>query len=341
VTSTDAKCILCGGEANKVRNWTWENIKETYGRLSEKPIPEEIPKINYTIMKCAMCSLLFAEPQIPGNSAFYWWIAAVPNYYQEFRWEWGRVLAAIASHPKKRMLEVGCGSGNFLQYASERLNADVTGLDTNPEAVAKAKERGLRAHCWNLEQYILENPSIKFDVICAYHCLEHVPDPKQFVKLMQRILVPGGWLALSVPYSPTSWEVFEWDCLNLPPHHLTRWNKASLERLAFEVGMDAEIESSEGGLPGPLSVKPLVWKFLSLTGGSGAGVSGYLRPILHPVRFMRLALFALSRERVASKPAGDTALAILRFRPAFATVVSSTGWPIEVTDDPRPLRAGG
>jgi SAM-dependent methyltransferase len=320
VTAPTSKCILCGGEINKIRNWPWKDIKQAYCQLSELPIPEEIPKIDYAIMKCEMCSLLFADPQTPGSSEFYRWIAEVPNYYQEFRWEWGRVLGAIVSHPKTRMLEIGCGSGNFLQYASERGNADVTGLDTNPESVAKAKARGLRAHCLDVEQYVFENPSIKFDVICAYHCLEHVSDPKQFIKSMQRILVPDGRIALSVPYSPTSCEVFEWDCLNLPPHHLTRWNKASLERLAFEVGMDTEIESSEGELPDLLSVKPLVWKFLSLTGGSGAGASDYLRPILHPLRFMRLALFVLSRERVASKPAGDTALAILRFRPALPSL---------------------
>ena len=130
---------------------------------------------------------------------------------------------------------------------------------------------------------------------------------------MQRIIVPDGWIVVSVPYSPTSREVFEWECLNLPPHHMTRWNKKSLQRLAVEVGMSAEIETDESDLPGFLSVKHLVWKFLSLTGGSGNRPSDYLRPIAHPISFMRLALFMLARERVGGKPAGDTALARFRF----------------------------
>src|SRR5207244_2205446 len=31
------------------------------------------------------------------------------------------------------------------------------------------------------------------------------------------------------------------DCLNLPPHHLTRWNKTSLEALTRRVGLKAEL----------------------------------------------------------------------------------------------------
>jgi SAM-dependent methyltransferase len=171
----------------------------------------------------------------------------------------------------------------------------------------------MSAHCLTLEQYISENPSAKFDLICAYHCVEHVSSPKSLIELMQRIILPDGLIVVSVPYSPTNREIFEWECLNLPPHHMTRWNKKSLERLAFEVGMSAEIETDESDVPSLFSVKPLVWKFLSLSGGAGDRRSDYLRPIVHPINFMRLASFILARERVCGKPAGDTALARFRF----------------------------
>jgi 2-polyprenyl-3-methyl-5-hydroxy-6-metoxy-1,4-benzoquinol methylase len=96
-----------------------------------------------------------------------------------------------------------------LYYVSQHLsNVEITGLDINPNSVAKARERGLSAHCLTLEQYVSENPSARFDLICAYHRIEHVSSPKSLIELMQRIIRPHGWIVVSVPYSPTSREVF-------------------------------------------------------------------------------------------------------------------------------------
>lgn len=309
-----AKCLLCAGPVTKVRDWTHQDIKRTYSRIAEAPYPDTFPTIDYEILRCQNCTLLFADPALPGNDGFYEWVTTTRNYYQEHRWEWARCVEMLKDQTKRSILEIGCGTGNFLSYVSEHLsNVKITGLDTSSNSVAKARERGLCAHCLTLEQYISENPSARFNLICAYHCVEHVGNPKSLIESMQRIILPDGWIVVSVPYSPTTREVFEWECLNLPPHHMTRWNKKSLDRLALEVGMSAEIETDEGDLPSLFSVKPLVWKFLSLTGGSSDRPSDYLRPVAHPISFMRLASFILARERICGKPAGDTALVTLRF----------------------------
>lgn len=309
----DPRCILCKGSTTTIRRWMQQDIRKAYGSMAGKPLPETISTADYRILECSNCGLVFAEPQTPGDQAFYEWVSQGTNYYPVHRWEWERVLDVLSISQAKNILEVGCGTGNFLQYVLERLHLDATGLDTNPSSIQQAKERGLNVRCQSLETYISENPSSRFDVLCAYHCLEHVADPKAFLGLMQRVLIPDGLIVVSVPYSPTSWEALEWACLNLPPHHLTRWNKTSLECLASEVGMSAEIETEPSDLRGALPIKPLVWQFLALTGGAYGGLMDYVRPIIHPVRFARWVGFVLSRDRTSSGLAGDTAFVKFRF----------------------------
>ena len=75
-----------------------------------------------------------------------------------------------------------------------------------------------------------------FSFAAAYHCLEHVPDPKEFVQQLFNVISPGGSVFLSMPFSPMSVEIDWYDPFNHPPHHITRWNRRSLETLADVVG---------------------------------------------------------------------------------------------------------
>lgn len=306
-------CVLCASSAtHKKRDWQRDDIRSAYSRMAGKQFAPEIPIIDYEIIECESCGLLFALPQTPGNDLFYQWVTtSVRNYYQEHRWEWGRVVEILSDHPRKNILEIGCGSGNFLQYISKRLELRATGLDTHPAAIAACKTRGLPAYCLSLEEFALEHNSSKFDLICAFHCLEHVSDPMAFVRTMRALLTSDGSIIMSVPYSPTSLEVLEWDCLNLPPHHLTRWNKTCLVCLGDSLGMSVEVQSDESDLPAVFD-KKLWWKFLDLTGGARDSLRGFSRTFSHPIALARLISFILSRDRISGKRAGNTALAIFR-----------------------------
>src|SRR5438045_2335912 len=128
---------------------------------------------------------------------------------------------------------------------------------------------------------------------------------------MKKLLSEDGSIFLSVPNSPTSWEAFGWTRLNLPPHHLTRWNERSLERLASEIGMRAEIKTDLYALRG---IKSLFWHFLNLTGGAAGRFSEVVRVSVHPHKFLKLIVFALSRERDGTgQRQGDIALARFRY----------------------------
>ena len=229
-------CIVCGGQTTKRFDWNKSDVARTYSEAFDAEFPETIAVPDYQIRRCDNCTLEFADPMRPGNAEFYGWIASQSRYYPKTRWEWDGVKGLLTEAGTGiSVLEVGCGVGHFLEALSDIEGIRLTGLDTNAASVEECGRRGITAHQSDIMDFRPENP---FDAICAFHCLEHVPDPVSFLSRAVELLSPNGRVFVSVPYSPTSLEVTDEDCLNLPPHHLTRWNARALNQLARTVGVD-------------------------------------------------------------------------------------------------------
>jgi len=47
----------------------------------------------------------------------------------------------------------------------------------------------------------IQYPDASFDAIICNHVLEHVPDDRRAMRELYRVLKPGGWAILQVPYS--------------------------------------------------------------------------------------------------------------------------------------------
>jgi SAM-dependent methyltransferase len=110
-----------------------------------------------------------------------------------------RMAALRAEVPAgSRLLEVGCGTGEFLDCA-RRAGFDAFGLDTSPGAIREvARIVGEdQSFCGLLSD--LPDEVGGFDVIAGFHVLEHVPDPVAFAESVRDRLVPGGLLYLRVP----------------------------------------------------------------------------------------------------------------------------------------------
>lgn len=304
-------CIVCGTRARKVRNWSHDDIRKACAaKFPNIPLPPDIDFPDYQILACPQCHLIFANPPVPGNAKFYTWATSTPAYYPVTRWEWTRVIEIMTRRSAKNLLEIGCGRGNFLAYVAETTEVKVVGVDTHAPSVEACRRRGLSAHCSTVEEFTAANSSSKFDVVCAFHCLEHVADPRAFMKAMRSAVSQGGRLIVSVPYSPTSWEIIGWDAFNLPPHHLTRWRATSLQRLAAEIDLRIVVET-DGSSAGDEIWRSSYWRLLSTTGEARGGFSDYFSVVVHPILLFRSLWFTIRRDRVGSTLAGDIALAVL------------------------------
>ena len=120
--------------------------------------------------------------------------------------------------PGGKLLDVGCGSGDWMAQMKER-GWEVWGVDFDPQAVQTARNRGLRVEQGSLEGQRYETGS--FDAIVLNHVIEHVPDPRSTLGECHRLLKPGGKLALFTPNANSlgHW-VFRrnWRGLEIPRH---------------------------------------------------------------------------------------------------------------------------
>jgi SAM-dependent methyltransferase len=133
------------------------------------------------------------------------------------------------------ILDVGCGSGISLDWARE-FGWATHGVEISEGAVESARERGHAVVLGQLEE--AKYPDGTFDVVRAWHSLEHLPHPAQSLREMHRILKPGGRLWVEVPnVGSFLGATFRGRWFHLdPPRHLQNFSPATLRRMLAEAG---------------------------------------------------------------------------------------------------------
>jgi 2-polyprenyl-3-methyl-5-hydroxy-6-metoxy-1,4-benzoquinol methylase len=101
----------------------------------------------------------------------------------------------------KRVLEIGCGTGDFAAWMATAGAEFVLGVDASIKAVEKAIQKynikNLSFILSNLEAGTCTN---KFDVIVMIGVLEHVDNPELFLKQASKALKTGGEMIVTCPY---------------------------------------------------------------------------------------------------------------------------------------------
>ncbi len=112
--------------------------------------------------------------------------------------------------PKKhqRVLDVGCGTGNFsLKLA--RLGCKVTGIDLSKEMLARAKEKAGKEASEidfrRMDVYDLQFPDNHFDGVFSMAAFEFVKEPQRAYNEMLRVLKPGGSMLIGTINLDSKW----------------------------------------------------------------------------------------------------------------------------------------
>jgi 2-polyprenyl-3-methyl-5-hydroxy-6-metoxy-1,4-benzoquinol methylase len=108
-------------------------------------------------------------------------------------------LAAITKLAKgKRLLDVGCATGFFMEAAMEA-GFEVRGVEFSDVAISLARP-DVRARIVRGDVNALRSQETeKFDVVTAFDIIEHVQNPAKFLEDIREILCPEGVLAISSP----------------------------------------------------------------------------------------------------------------------------------------------
>lgn len=95
-----------------------------------------------------------------------------------------------------RILDIGCGAGEFLEMCGERFDAAL-GIDPSPASVRLCRSR--RVPALRADGSALPFASASMEVVRAMNILEHILDPHVFVREIYRVLEPGGLALIRMP----------------------------------------------------------------------------------------------------------------------------------------------
>jgi SAM-dependent methyltransferase len=101
-------------------------------------------------------------------------------------------FAAVAAAQPRRVLEVGCGMGNFAERVARDTSAEVVATDLSPRMVELARERGLDARVADVQELPFDDG--EFDCAVANAMLYHVEDLDRALSELARVLEPSGRL---------------------------------------------------------------------------------------------------------------------------------------------------
>lgn len=227
-------CDLCGADdAEPVLH-----LRDLIHRTTDVP---------FTLVRCRRCGLCYLNSRPPPAQLDRFYPADYAPYRRSGlaaaarRWLLRRELHSLwpLLAPPRRVLELGCGSGDLLQLLRERGNPNVLGIEPSAAAARAQQHWGLDVIRGTLEEARL--PSGSFDVALAQHVLEHLPSPSATLAELARVLRPGGALVLWLP-NAGSWAARVWGAAWMgydAPRHLYAFDlatlRALLERHGFSV----------------------------------------------------------------------------------------------------------
>jgi len=157
-----------------------------------------------------------------------------------------RVARIKALARGRRLLDVGCSCGFFLEAAAEG-GFDVSGVELSSAAISMARP-DIRVRIVHGDVNVLIGQSERrFDVVTAFDIIEHTYDPARFLREIKAILEPGGLLVVSTPDTGhalrrlmgSSWPMLQ------PLQHTVLFSRKGIAELLQDIGFRvAAIESA-------------------------------------------------------------------------------------------------
>jgi SAM-dependent methyltransferase len=232
------------------------------------PLPEavwedyrDISNQVLVLIECMECGYGRFDPVVPGTVKFYEAISGA-DYYNAEKWEFSCAAQDLKASGARRILDVGCGSGIFLDYLKKTLpGADLFGFDLNSDLLNQVASRGFGVLPHDFHQDDADfDGGTQFDAICMLQVLEHAVQPLAFLSAFLRLLRPGGLLILTTPNAAGPIRRFSDALTELPPHHLTRWTEQSFRTMLSTHGVIIHIVQFEP-LPDYLwdAYLPILW----------------------------------------------------------------------------------
>src|SRR5215471_17020111 len=192
----ETHCSLCGARATEVEAYGYDFEYNT----AANP---------FRFVRCTECGHLYLSPRpapadlsviYPSN---YYTLAGTGSLVAKLRrvWEGKKVgvYREAVGEGKKRILDVGCGEGRFLQVLRDfgPKEWELVGVDFDPAAVERCRARGFTALAKRVEDMAAEDGT--FDAVVMLQLIEHVEDPVALTKRVFALLRSQGVFVVETP----------------------------------------------------------------------------------------------------------------------------------------------
>ena len=121
---------------------------------------------------------------------------------------WAALADALNLGPGVRVLDVGCGDGGFCELAAARRGAEVSGIDADAAAVARARRRVPSADLRVGFMEVLPWLDDAFDAVVGFNAFQYALDIDLALLEALRVLRPGGRVAVCKWGRPQDNELF-------------------------------------------------------------------------------------------------------------------------------------
>ena len=276
--SESRPCPVCHSGVDKATLLYEKNIDPV--RLSSFSFSsrKEPEYMCHRLMRCTVCDLVYADQPPEESELEHAYHTADFDSSQEANDAAAAYIRAIypaleALPERRSVLEIGTGTGVFLDHLSHQGFTNLTGVEPSAAAITAApqhRKAWIREGMFDEKNFAPES----FDLICCFMTMEHVRDPAMTAQSSLRLLRPGGaFVTVTHDYRGLVNRMLGRRSPIIDIEHLQLFSKTSAKHL-FERAGYANV-SSKGFAnsytlrywmrlaPIPLNVKPVITRLIA------------------------------------------------------------------------------